>query len=91
MNIKSDATTDFTIKEESKKATEERMPPKNNFIWFIILLFGGALMWAALLAPEVRGIIAFFVFFIGLNRVDAAINYFRGIDGNESVSDKDIL
>jgi len=87
MNIKSEATefVDEEVKIEPKKKT------KNDFIWLLILVVGAAFMWVALMTPEVKGIVAFFVFFIGLNIVDAAIDYFRGIDDNKPMSEKDIL
>ncbi|RLC46670.1 MAG: hypothetical protein DRH57_05640 [Candidatus Cloacimonadota bacterium] len=88
MDIKSDANTNFVTDEEVVK---NKNTPKNDFIWLLILAFGGLLMWAALMSPEVKGIVAFFVFFIGLNRVDAAIDYFRGIDDKKPVGEKDIL
>ena len=84
MDIKSDADINFV--EETKTNT-----PKNDLIWLLILAVGAALMWVSLMSPEVRGIVAFFVFFIGLNRVDAAIDYFRGITDKKPISEKDIL
>ena len=86
MDIKSDADTNF-VDEEVKTKNQK----KNDLIWLLVLVIGGALMWVALMTPAVHGIVAFFVFFIGLNRVDAAINYFRGIDDTTPVGEKDIL
>ena len=95
MDIKSDATANFISEEvkpkKSKKNQVAQKTPADMLFWTLIMGVGGALMWVALVHPDVRGIIAFFVFFIGLNRVDAAIDYFRGIDDKKSVSEKDIL
>jgi hypothetical protein len=82
MDIKSDADSNFVVETKTHK---------NNLIWFLILVVGSVLMWISLMSPEVKGIVAFFVFFIGLNRVDAAIDYFRGITDTTPMSEKDIL
>ncbi len=89
MNIKSDAT-EF-ISEEKVVLAKPKKSKMDMFFWVLIMGVGGLLMWAALVHPEVKGIVAFFVFFIGLNRVDAAIDYFRGIDDKKPVGEKDIL
>lgn len=88
MEIKSDAAPDF---EQEKPEVAKKQNKKNDFIWLIILCFGAGLMWVALMSPEVSGIVAFIVFFIGLHRVDAAIDYYRGIDDGKSISVKDMV
>jgi len=92
MNIKSDATTDFISEEETQQPTKTKQRTTGDVIfWIMIMSVGGIMMWAALTHPAVKGIVAFFVFFIGLNRVDASIDYFRGIDDKKPVGEKDIL
>lgn len=90
MNIKSDAT-EFISEEEVKLEKPKVNEKKNNFFWMMTIIIGGLLMYAGLIMPEVKGIVAFIVFFIGLNRVDAAIDYFRGVDDKKPVGEKDIL
>jgi hypothetical protein len=88
MNIKSDSVDFVDVKHQKPKRTKTI---QEGLFWLIVLGIGGLLMWVALMSPEVKGLIAFFVFFIGLNRVDASIDYFRGVDDNKSVSKKDII
>jgi len=89
MKIKSDAPSnpkDLTLHEE----LSERGISITLF-WIFIMSFGMILMWVALMSPQITGLVAFIVFFIGLNRVDASIDWFRGIDDKVSISEKDII
>lgn len=75
MNIKSDASTEFKTEEVNKSKNKLFVSP--TIFWSLTLIFGGTMMWLALTHPSINGLIAVIVFIIGLNRVDAAIDYFK--------------
>ena len=84
MNIKSDA-------DKTNFVTDKKTNTPDNattFFWILTLGFGGFMIWIALTHPIVSGLIAIIVFFIGLNRVDAAIDYFREIKGMKKIDEE---
>ena len=90
MNIKSD-TIDFKVEKEDILQPYNKRTNADIFFWILTLCIGATMCWAALIHPAVTGIVAFFVFFIGLNRIDASIDWFRDINDKTPVGEKDIL
>jgi len=89
MKIKSDASSK---PRQLRLNTElQKRGFTTTLFWMIVMSFGMVLMLAALISPQITGLVAFVVFFIGLNRVDASIDWFRGIDDKVSISEKDII
>jgi len=90
MDIKSDATN-FKVENTDILQPYNKRTNVDILFWILTLGIGAAMCWAALVHPLVNGIVAFFVFFIGLNRIDAAIDWFKGINDKTPVGEKDIL
>ena len=89
MKIKSDALS--KPRHLSLNTELQKRGFTTTLFWLFIMSFGMVLMWSALVSPQITGLVAFVVFFIGLNRVDASIDWFRRIDNKNSISEKDII